>query len=123
MSKEIDEQPQSINACLESRVGKHTLLQNAFGLNTEDIFAKIKHVQLVACGTSYHAAQVARYWLEALAGIPTSVEVASEFRYRNPVLHADSLFVCLSQSGETADTLAALRLAKKNGLHEIISHL
>ncbi len=115
MSKEIDEQPQAIASCLENRIGKSSLLQTAFGLNTQDIFSKVKHIQLVACGTSYHAAQVARYWIEGLAGIPATVEVASEFRYRSPVMQPHSLFVCLSQSGETADTLAALRLAKKMG--------
>ena len=115
MSKEIAEQPFAINACLEGRLGKTQILDSAFGFVAQDIFTHVKNVQIVACGTSYHAAQVARYWLEGLAGIPCSVEVASEFRYRNPVVQANTLFVCLSQSGETADTLAALRLAKTSG--------
>lgn len=113
MSKEIAEQPQAIAASMEGRVGKTHILENTFGFRATEIFPNIKRVQLIACGTSYHAALVARYWLEALAGIPCAVEVASEFRYRHPVVQADTLFVCLSQSGETADTLAALRLAKK----------
>jgi glucosamine--fructose-6-phosphate aminotransferase (isomerizing) len=115
MMKEIAEQPQAIASCLEGRIGKNQILDSAFGIAAQEIFPRVKQVQLVACGTSYHAAQVARYWLEALAGIPCSVEVASEFRYRQPVVQADTLFVCLSQSGETADTLAALRLAKSIG--------
>jgi glucosamine--fructose-6-phosphate aminotransferase (isomerizing) len=115
MSKEIAEQGHAITACLDGRLSKTQVLDSAFGLPAKEIFQKTKHIQLIACGTSYHAAQVARYWLEALAGIPCSVEVASEFRYRKTVVQPDSLFVCLSQSGETADTLAALRLAKKIG--------
>ncbi len=115
MCKEIFEQPQAIIRLLEGRLGRNTLLDSAFGLKANEIFARVQHVQLVACGTSYHAAMVARYWLEALTGIPCSVEIASEFRYRKTVVPANSLFITLSQSGETADTLAALRLAKKIG--------
>jgi glucosamine--fructose-6-phosphate aminotransferase (isomerizing) len=115
MSKEIAEQGHAITACLDGRLSKTAVLDSAFGLPAKAIFQQTQHIQLIACGTSYHAAQVARYWLEALAGIPCSVEVASEFRYRKPVVQKNSLFVCLSQSGETADTLAALRLAKKIG--------
>ncbi len=115
MVKEINEQPEAVAACLEGRAGKTRMLENAFSFRASEIFPTIKHVQFVACGTSFHAALVARYWLEALAGISCSVEVASEFRYRKPVVPANALFVCLSQSGETADTLAALRLAKKIG--------
>jgi len=115
MSKEIAEQPQAIAASLEGRIGKHEVLESAFGLSAKPIFAQVKQIQLIACGTSYHAAQVARYWLESIAGIPCAVEVASEFRYRKMVVQPNTLFVCLSQSGETADTLAALRLAKKMG--------
>jgi glucosamine--fructose-6-phosphate aminotransferase (isomerizing) len=115
MMKEIAEQPQAINSCLEGRLGKTQILESAFGFIAQPIFARVKQVHLVACGTSFHAAQVARYWLESLAGIPCTVEVASEFRYRQPVVPNDTLFVCLSQSGETADTLAALRLAKSIG--------
>lgn len=115
MLKEIYEQPQATLTNLEGRLGKDTILESAFGLPAKKIFQEVQHVQLIACGTSYHAAMVARYWLESLAGIPCSVEVASEFRYRKTVVPPNSLFVTLSQSGETADTLAALRLAKKIG--------
>ncbi|MCD6039326.1 MAG: glmS 1 [Gammaproteobacteria bacterium] len=115
MIKEIFEQPQAIITHLEGRLGKNTLLESAFGLPAKKIFQQVQHVQLIACGTSYHAAMVARYWLESLAGIPCSVEVASEFRYRKAVVPPNSLFVTLSQSGETADTLAALRLTRKKG--------
>lgn len=113
MKKEIMEQPKAIVSCLENRVTKDNLLPALFGPKSENIFANVKHVQLIACGTSYHAAMVARYWIEALTTIPCSVEIASEFRYREIAQPKNSLFVTLSQSGETADTLAALRLAKK----------
>jgi glucosamine--fructose-6-phosphate aminotransferase (isomerizing) len=115
MCKEIFEQPQSIMTNLEGRLSKNMLFDSAFGLQAVDIFKKVEQIQFIACGTSYHAAMVARYWIEALAGIPCSVEVASEFRYRKTVVKPNTLFVTLSQSGETADTLAALRLAKKSG--------
>lgn len=115
MSKEIFEQPQAIAASLEGRIGSHTVIEAAFGLPAKALFKRVEHVQLIACGTSYHAAMVARYWLESLAGIPCSVEIASEYRYRKAVVPKNSLFVTLSQSGETADTLAALRLAKSSG--------
>ncbi len=115
MSKEIFEQPSALRANLDGRVTKQNILDTAFGLPAKELFKKAEHIQIVACGTSYHAGMVARYWIEALAGIPCSVEIASEFRYRNPVVPKNSLFVTLSQSGETADTLAALRLAKKSG--------
>lgn len=121
MSKEIFEQPHAIKSNLEGRLGKDHVLESAFGLHAADIFPRVQHVQLIACGTSYHAAMVARYWLEDLAGIPCSVEVASEYRYRKTVVPANSLFVTLSQSGETADTLAALRLAKKIGFLSTLS--
>lgn len=115
MKKEIMEQPDAITSCLEGRITAEHILPAIFGPKADEIFAKAEHVQLVACGTSYHAAMVARYWLESLANIPCSVEVASEFRYRDIAASKNSLFVTLSQSGETADTLAALRLAKKMG--------
>lgn len=115
MSKEIFEQPHAIAAHLDGRITKDMVLDTAFGMEAKDLFKRVQHVQFVACGTSYHAAMVARYWLEALAGIPCSVEVASEYRYRKTVVPKNSLFVTLSQSGETADTLAALRQAKKSG--------
>lgn len=115
MHKEIFEQPQAIITNLEGRLSKNSLLESAFGIQAKEIFRAVEHVQFVACGTSYHAAMVARYWMEALTGIPCSVEVASEFRYRKTVVQKNTLFVTLSQSGETADTLAALRIAKKSG--------
>src|SRR3990167_4164741 len=112
MKKEIMEQPDAIAACLEGRIAKNHVLPAIFGPKAETIFPKVEHIQLVACGTSYHAALVARYWIESLVNIPCTVEVASEFRYRDVAPVKNSLFVALSQSGETADTLAALRLAK-----------
>ncbi|OGT42729.1 MAG: glutamine--fructose-6-phosphate aminotransferase [Gammaproteobacteria bacterium RIFCSPHIGHO2_12_FULL_37_34] len=113
MKKEIMEQPHAIRLCLEGRITKDHVLPALFGPQAETVLAQVEHIQLVACGTSYHAAMVARYWIESLAHIPCSVEVASEFRYRDIAPSKNSLFVTLSQSGETADTLAALRLAKR----------
>ncbi|MBJ2179550.1 glutamine--fructose-6-phosphate transaminase (isomerizing) [Pseudomonas veronii] len=115
MLKEIHEQPAVVQRTLEGRLGDKQVLVNAFGPQAAALFAKVRNVQIVACGTSYHAGMVARYWLEELAGIPCQVEVASEFRYRKVVVQPDSLFVTISQSGETADTLAALRNAKELG--------
>ncbi|WP_025854400.1 glutamine--fructose-6-phosphate transaminase (isomerizing) [Pseudomonas sp. CHM02] len=115
MLKEIHEQPAVVQRTLEGRLSQHQVLVNAFGPQAADLFAKVRNVQIVACGTSYHAGMVARYWLEELAGIPCQVEVASEFRYRKVVVQPDTLFVTISQSGETADTLAALRNAKELG--------
>ena len=113
MQKEIFEQPQAIRDTLESRITKESVMVSAFGHKARDIFKNIKQVQIVACGTSYNAGLVAKYWLEDIAKIPCNVEVASEYRYRNPVILNDTLFVTVSQSGETADTLEALRTAKK----------
>ncbi len=115
MLKEIHEQPAVVQRTLEGRLGDQQVLVNAFGPQAAELFAKVRNVQIVACGTSYHAGMVARYWLEELAGIPCQVEVASEFRYRKVVVQPDTLFVTISQSGETADTLAALRNAKELG--------
>ena len=112
MLKEIHEQPSVVQRTLEGRLSQNQVLVNAFGPQAAELFAKVRNVQIVACGTSYHAGMVARYWLEELAGIPCQVEVASEFRYRKVVVQPDTLFVTISQSGETADTLAALRNAK-----------
>ncbi|MBF6622920.1 MAG: glutamine--fructose-6-phosphate transaminase (isomerizing) [Pseudomonas stutzeri] len=112
MLKEIHEQPKVVQRTLEGRLGDKQVLVQAFGPQAAELFAKVRNVQIVACGTSYHAGMVARYWLEELAGIPCQVEVASEFRYRKVVVQPDTLFVTISQSGETADTLAALRNAK-----------
>ncbi|NVZ21454.1 glutamine--fructose-6-phosphate transaminase (isomerizing) [Pseudomonas costantinii] len=115
MLKEIHEQPSVVQRTLEGRLSQNQVLVNAFGPQAAELFAKVRNVQIVACGTSYHAGMVARYWLEELAGIPCQVEVASEFRYRKVVVQPDTLFVTISQSGETADTLAALRNAKGLG--------
>ncbi|PWE43072.1 glutamine--fructose-6-phosphate transaminase (isomerizing) [Pseudomonas prosekii] len=115
MLKEIHEQPSVVQRTLEGRLSQQQVLVEAFGPEAPELFAKVRNVQIVACGTSYHAGMVARYWLEELAGIPCQVEVASEFRYRKVVVQPDSLFVTISQSGETADTLAALRNAKELG--------
>jgi len=112
MLKEIHEQPKVVQRTMEGRLGSDHVLVQAFGPQAAELFAQVKNVQIVACGTSFHAGMVARYWLEELAGIPCQVEVASEFRYRKVVVQPDTLFVSISQSGETADTLAALRNAK-----------
>ena len=113
MQKEIFEQPQAIRDTLESRITNDAVVIPAFGHDAEKIFQKIRQVQIVACGTSYHAGLVAKYWLEDIAKVPCNVEVASEYRYRNPILLNGTLFVTLSQSGETADTVEALKTAKK----------
>jgi glutamine---fructose-6-phosphate transaminase (isomerizing) len=113
MQKEIFEQPQAIRDTLESRITNNSVVISSFGYQSKEIFKKIKQVQIIACGTSYNAGLVAKYWLEDIAKISCSVEVASEYRYRNPIILDDTLFVTISQSGETADTLAALSTAKK----------
>lgn len=113
MLKEIFEQVDAISTTLEGRISKSHILTACFGRDADEIFKKIKHIQIVACGTSYHAGLVAKYWLERVANISCQVEVASEFRYRDKVVLPDTLFITISQSGETADTLAALRQAKE----------
>ncbi len=115
MLKEIFEQPKVVNSTLQGRIGAHAILEEAFGAEAKAILDNVKVVRIVACGTSYHSGLVAKYWLESLAGIPCQVEIASEFRYRKFVVSPNTLFVSISQSGETADTLAALRLAKESG--------
>ncbi len=115
MLKEIYEQPAALLNTLEGRLSGDHLVPEAFGNGARDIFAQVEHVQIVACGTSYHSGMVARYWFEELAGVTCNVEIASEFRYRKSVTRPGSLLITLSQSGETADTLAALRLAKESG--------
>ncbi|MFT3929319.1 MAG: glutamine--fructose-6-phosphate transaminase (isomerizing) [Spongiibacteraceae bacterium] len=115
MLKEIFEQPKVVNNTLQGRIGAHAILEEAFGAEAKAILDSVKVVRIVACGTSYHSGLVAKYWLESLAGIPCQVEIASEFRYRKFVVSPNTLFVSISQSGETADTLAALRLAKESG--------
>jgi glutamine---fructose-6-phosphate transaminase (isomerizing) len=115
MLKEIYEQPRAIADTLEGRLAGPRVLPEAFGHDAPSIFAGVEAVTIVACGTSFHAGLVARYWLESYAGIPCTVEVASEYRYRKHVVPSKALFVTISQSGETADTLAALRLARQSG--------
>lgn len=112
MLKEIYEQPTAISHALADRLGSCLLAADAFDDKTNDIFDKLKAVQIVACGTSYHAGLIAKYWIEQVAHIPCQVEVASEFRYRDIFVHKDSIFISISQSGETADTIAALKKAK-----------
>jgi glucosamine--fructose-6-phosphate aminotransferase (isomerizing) len=109
MLKEIYEQPSCLIDVFEGRVHNGQLLDTAFGQGATEVFEKVKFVQIIACGTSYHAGLIAKYWIEDLVGMPCRVEVASEYRYRNPVLLPDTLVITISQSGETADTLAALR--------------
>ncbi|CAN0606213.1 unnamed protein product, partial [Ectocarpus sp. 12 AP-2014] len=101
MLKEIYEQPRVIKATMEGRLTKTRVLEQALGTSAEKLLENVRHVQIIACGTSYHAGMVARYWIEELAGVPCSVEVASEFRYRKHVIQPDTLFLCISQSGET----------------------
>ena len=115
MLKEIHEQPRAIADTLSERVVGGRLLAAAFGPDANDIFRRTHNVHIVACGTSFHAASVARYFIEQIAKVPCSVDIASEYRYRSPLVPPHSLFVTISQSGETADTLAALRLAKQSG--------
>lgn len=113
MQKEIFEQPQAIRDTLESRITNDSVITSSFGYNANKIFKNIRQVQIVACGTSYNAGLVAKYWIEDIAKIPCNAEVASEYRYRRPILSNNTLFVTLSQSGETADTIEALKAAKK----------
>ena len=115
MQKEIFQQPQVVVDTLEGRIGKTTVLEESLGLGISSVLDDVEAVTIVACGTSFYAASVARYWIEELADIPCQVEIASEFRYRQVAHAKKSLFVTLSQSGETADTLAALRKAKESG--------
>ncbi|PJG58728.1 glutamine--fructose-6-phosphate transaminase (isomerizing) [Aeromonas cavernicola] len=115
MLKEIHEQPKAITSTLEGRLAGEHVVVESFGNGARTIFEQVDHIQIVACGTSYHSGMVARYWFEEIAGVSCDVEIASEFRYRKSVVRPNSLLITLSQSGETADTLAALRLAKESG--------
>ncbi|MGX2969163.1 glutamine--fructose-6-phosphate transaminase (isomerizing) [Ursidibacter sp. B-7004-1] len=115
MQKEIFEQPVAIRNTLEGRIANDKVVIDAIGTNAAQILKDAQHIQIVACGTSYNAGMVARYWFESIAGVSCDVEIASEFRYRKFVTRPNSLLITLSQSGETADTLAALRLAKESG--------
>ncbi|WP_409309378.1 glutamine--fructose-6-phosphate transaminase (isomerizing) [Pectobacterium sp. B1J-3] len=115
MQKEIYEQPMAIKNTLEGRFSHGEINLSELGPKADALLEKVEHVQIIACGTSYNSGMVSRYWFEALAGIPCDVEIASEFRYRKPAVRKNSLMITLSQSGETADTLAALRLSKELG--------
>ncbi|NYA25911.1 glutamine--fructose-6-phosphate transaminase (isomerizing) [Haemophilus haemolyticus] len=115
MQKEIYEQPTALINTMEGRINHENVIVDSIGNGAKSILEKVEHIQIVACGTSYHAGMVARYWFESLAGVSCDVEIASEFRYRKFVTRPNSLLITLSQSGETADTLAALRLAKEKG--------
>ena len=112
MEKEIYEQPEAVSKTIDGRIGGEDVLDNIFGLGSSELFSKIKRVQIVACGTSLHAGRVAANWFSSIAELPCQVDYASEYRYRNPHVDKNSLFITISQSGETADTLAALNYAK-----------
>jgi glucosamine--fructose-6-phosphate aminotransferase (isomerizing) len=112
MEKEIYEQPDAVASTIDGKLGKEDVLDNIFGIGSSEIFSKIKRIQFVACGTSLHAGKVGRFWFEQIAKIPCYVDFASEYRYRDPLVEEGTLFVTISQSGETADTLAALRYAQ-----------
>lgn len=120
MLKETYEQPDVIKACLEGRVSGDKLLEQSFGVKAADIFDQVKQVQIIACGTSFHAGLITKYWIEDLVGIPCMVEVASEYRYRKVVIPEGTLFLTISQSGETADTLAALREVNNRVLASLV---
>jgi len=115
MLKEIFEQPRALADTLQGRVANGAVLPDILGPKAKDLLPKVKNIHIIACGTSYHAGLVGKYWMEALAGLPVQVEIASEYRYRKIVVPENALLVTLSQSGETADTLEALRLAKASG--------
>ncbi len=115
MQKEIFEQPRAVADTLEARLGPHGVLPNIFGTDSEALLAATRGLHIIACGTSYHAGLVAKYWIEEYARLPVSVEVASEYRYRETVVPPGTLFLAISQSGETADTLAALRESHRRG--------
>src|SRR5205814_9701612 len=121
MQKEIFEQPAAIEATLEGVAKAHAFSPQVFGFSAVEILEKIDSALILACGTSYHAGVVARYWLESLAGIPCSVEIASEYRYRDTVPNPKSLVIVISQSGETADTIAALQHARSLGQQQSLA--
>ncbi len=121
MEKEIYEQPDCIGNTINGRLGEDDVLDNVFGLGSSDSFKDVKRIQFVACGTSLHAAKTARKWFEDICEIPCYIDFASEYRYRNPIVEDDTLFVTISQSGETADTLAALNYAKEEKYLGIVS--
>ena len=113
MEKEIYEQPEAVSNTIDGRIGGEDVLDNIFGLGSSDLFSKVKRIQIVACGTSLHAGRVAANWFSSIAEIPCQIDYASEYRYRNPHVDKNSLLITISQSGETADTLAALNYAKE----------
>lgn len=120
MAREIHEQPLVVRNTLESRLGRNRVIEQAFGVEASNIFDDTKAITIVGCGTAYYAGCIAKYWIEDIVGIPCNAEIASEFRYRRMVVPDGSLFLSLSQSGETADTIAALRVArKKNFVHTV----
>jgi glucosamine--fructose-6-phosphate aminotransferase (isomerizing) len=113
MEKEIYEQPEAVSKTIDGRIGGEDVLDNIFGLGSTDLFSKVKRIQIVACGTSLHAGRVAANWFSSIAELPCQIDYASEYRYRNPHVDENSLLITISQSGETADTLAALNYAKE----------
>ena len=113
MEKEIYEQPEAVSKTIDGRIGGEDVLDNIFGLGSNDLFSKVKRIQIVACGTSLHAGRVAANWFSSIAELPCQIDYASEYRYRNPHVDENSLLITISQSGETADTLAALNYAKE----------
>ena len=113
MEKEIYEQPEAILNTIDGRVGAEDVLDNIFGLGSSELFSQVKRIQIVACGTSLHSGRVAANWLSSIAEIPCQIDYASEYRYKNPHVDKNSLLITISQSGETADTLAALRYASE----------
>ena len=117
MLKEIFEQPEAVRATIQDRIINNAVPKEILGPNAKEYLSKFKVVQIIACGTSYHAALVAKHWLERLAGIPCHAEIASEFRYRRHAVQKDTLLICISQSGETADTLSALREIKEEDFY------
>jgi len=121
MQKEIFEQPVALINTMEGRLSTNGVITQSIGVNAAEILAKVEHIQIIACGTSYNAGMTARYWFESLAGVSCDVEIASEFRYRKFVTRPNSLLITLSQSGETADTLAAMRLAKEKGYMAVMT--
>jgi len=121
MQKEIFEQPVALTNTMEGRLSAKSVITQSIGVNAAEILEKVEHIQIIACGTSYNAGMTARYWFESLAGVSCDVEIASEFRYRKFVTRPNSLLITLSQSGETADTLAAMRLAKEKGYMAVMT--
>lgn len=121
MQKEMAEQPGAVAATLEMVMQASNISDGLFGADAAEVFTQTRRVLILACGTSHHAGMVARYWIEAVAGLPCQVEIASEYRYRQSVSEADTLVIAISQSGETADTLAAIEHAHRQGLRHTLA--